>query len=155
MDLYLAVKTIHIVSATIVFGTGIGIAFFMFRSAFTDNSHEKFYAARTTVLADCIFTLPAVVIQPASGAWLVWQGNYEWAGLWLVITYVLYAIAGACWFPVVWIQIQLKKMIMQSIKDESPLPARYHRLFRLWFFLGWPAFASLIIIFYLMVAKPL
>jgi len=68
---------------------------------------------------------------------------------------VLYAIAGACWFPVVWIQIQLKKMIMQSIKDESPLPARYHRLFRLWFFLGWPAFASLIIIFYLMVAKPL
>ena len=76
MDWYQIVKTLHIMSSTVLFGTGAGIAFFMLRSHFTDNVHEKYFAARNTVLADYIFTAPSVITQPLTGAWLVWQwGN--------------------------------------------------------------------------------
>lgn len=154
MDNYLIVKTIHILSSTILFGTGIGIAFFMFRSHFTDNIQEKMYAARNTVLADYLFTLPAVILQPATGIWLVWQGGYGWGDLWLVSTYVIYTIAGLCWLPVVWIQIQLKNMAAASAQDGTALPERYHSLFKTWFLLGWPAFTGIVAVFFLMVFKP-
>ncbi len=129
MDIYLTVKTVHIISSTILFGTGIGIAFFMFCTYFTADVHEKLYAARRTVIADYIFTLPAVLIQPIMGAWLVLEGGYEWTDLWLVITYIIYIIAGICWLPVVWIQIELKNMVMDSVKNTRPLPKRYYLLF--------------------------
>lgn len=154
MDLYLTIKTIHILSSTILFGTGIGTAFFMLRSAFTQNMHEKFYAARNTVLADYLFTLPAVIIQPLSGIALIHMAGFNWNDFWLVMTYLIYFIAGLCWIPVVWIQIQLRNMIAQSINNDRELPARYFRLFKIWFALGWPAFIGLVVVFYLMVAKP-
>ncbi len=155
MNTYFIIKTIHILSSTILFGTGIGIAFFMFRSYFTDDIDEKLYAARNTVLADYLFTFPAVVIQPISGAWLVWQGGYYWMDYWLFVTYMIYIFAGICWLPVVWIQIQLKNMLIQSIDDHAELPARYNKLFKIWFLLGWPAFISLVVVFFLMVFKPI
>jgi uncharacterized membrane protein len=153
MDLYLLIKTIHIISATILFGTGLGIAFFMFRSWYTKDLHEKFFAIRTTVLADYLFTAPAAVIQPATGAWLIRNGGFPWTGDWLLATYVLYAIAALCWLPVVWIQIRLKQLVAGSLSSQDPLPPAYHRLFRLWFILGWPAFIALLAVFFLMVLK--
>lgn len=154
MDVYLVIRTFHIISSTILFGTGLGIAFFMFGSYFTDNLHEKQYAARNTVLADYCFTFPAVIIQPLSGAWLVWQGGYDWTDFWLMATYGIYVIAGACWLTVVWIQIQLKTMLEHAINTNTALPHRYYKLFRIWFILGWPAFIGLVIVFFLMVFKP-
>ncbi len=155
MNIYLIIRTLHILSSTILFGTGIGIAFFMFRSHFTNNIHEKLYAARNTVLADYLFTLPAVIAQPVTGLWLVWLGDYDWMEFWLVITYMIYIIAGICWLPVVWIQIELKKILRQSVADKTELPARYFALFKIWFILGWPAFIGLVAVFFLMVLKPL
>lgn len=154
MDLYTAIKLLHILSSTILFGTGIGIAFFMLRSAFTKNIHEKFFAARNTVVADYYFTLPAVIVQPLSGIALIYLGGFQWDDFWLRATYAIYLIAGLCWIPVVWIQIQLKNMIAESIERQSELPPRYHRLFKVWFTLGWPAFIGLVVVFYLMVTKP-
>lgn len=154
MDLYFIIKTLHIISATIMFGTGLGIAFFMLCSHFTESVQEKFFAVRHTVLADSLFTAPAVVLQPLTGFWLIAQGGYSWTDLWLVMTYVLYGIAGACWLPVVWIQIRLKNMLMHSVQTGTALPASYYKLFRVWFILGWPAFIGLVIIFFLMVFKP-
>lgn len=155
MDPYLFIKTLHILSSTILFGTGLGIAFFMVMSVFTADLHEKFYALRITVLADYLFTAPAVVIQPLSGAWLIWQGGYEWTDLWLVWTYILYGIAGLCWLPVVAIQIKLKRILKVCLEIVAPLPPLYHQLFRWWFLLGWPAFIGLIGVFFLMVFKPI
>jgi len=154
MSAYFLIKTIHIVSATILFGTGLGIAFFMFRSWFTRDLHEKIFALRTTVLADYLFTAPAAVLQPATGAWLIWNDGFEWTDGWLLATYILYAIAAACWLPVVWIQIRLKQVVTTCLETDAPLPPEYHRLFRLWFVLGWPAFLGLVVIFFLMVMKP-
>lgn len=154
MDLYIIFKTIHILSAAILFGAGIGIAFFMFRSWGTNNTQEKFFAARNTVLADYLFTFPAAVIQPASGVALVYMAGFDWASLWLTATYIIYIIAALCWLPVVWIQIQLKNMCKSASESGTELPQNYHTLFKIWFLLGWPAFLGLIVIFYLMVAKP-
>jgi len=154
MDLYQAVRTLHFIGAAVLFGTGIGIAFFMYAGHFTQNLHEKYFAARITVLADTIFTAPAVILQPATGIWLVLNGGYGLHDLWLNITYALYVLAGLCWLPVVWIQLQLRNMLKEEMATQSALPPRYHRLFRVWFALGWPAFIALLVIFGLMVAKP-
>jgi uncharacterized membrane protein len=154
MNTYSLIKTAHVITAAILFGTGVGIAFFMFRSRFTGNLHEKFYAVRTTVLADYLFTAPAAVLQPATGAWLIWEGGLTWNDGWLLATYVLYAIAGLCWLPVVGIQIRLKRIIAACLSSGKPLPNEFHRLFRVWFLLGWPAFTALVAVFFLMVAKP-
>ncbi len=154
MNTYFIVKTLHILSATILFGTGICIAFFMLRSYFTNDLKEKLYASKNTVLADYIFTFPAVILQPLTGVWLVWISGFDWMSFWLVATYAIYLIAGLCWVPVVWIQIQLKNMVHVSLDKNIELPERYYRLFRLWFLLGWPAFIGLVIVFFLMVIKP-
>ena len=154
MDSYLVVKTVHIISAAILFGTGIGIAFFMLCARFTENLHERHYAIRTAVLADWLFTLPTVILQPLTGIWLVRAGGYGWSESWLVATYAAYLLAGACWLPVVWIQIRLKRMARAAAMEGAPLPAGYHRLFRLWTLLGVPAFLALTLVFFLMVMKP-
>ena len=154
MDWYSIIKTLHILGATVLFGTGAGIAFFMYRSQSTADVQQKLYAARNTVLADYLFTLPAVILQPLSGAWLIWHGGYAWNEFWLSVTYGLYLLAGICWLPVVWIQIELKRLLVAAEKTNTPLSPRYEALFRVWFMLGWPAFTGLLIIFFLMVSKP-
>ncbi len=154
MEWYALIKMLHILGSVVLFGTGAGIAFFMFQARHERDYAVKLYAAQTTVKADYLFTLPAVIIQPLSGAWLIYHGGYDPLGFWLVTTYSLYIIAGVCWVPVVVIQITLKKMLIEAVANKAPLPERYHKLFRLWFLLGWPAFLGLIIVFFLMVAKP-
>jgi len=154
MDLYSLVKTLHILSATIVFGTGIGIANFMFFGSCSRVPVERAFAARLTVKADFLFTLPAVIIQPLSGAWLVWHGGFRWDDYWLVATYGLYLLAALCWVPVVFIQIRMKRLLEASTRGEAIDEAAYDPLFRKWFILGWPAFGGLIVIFWLMVTKP-
>ena len=154
MDWYPIVKTIHIISSTILFGTGIGIAFFMWWANKTGDLPAKIFAARTTVIADLIFTTPAVIVQPISGLILIDLIGYDYLDLWLVITYILYIFAVICWLPVVWIQIRLRNILIESINDKKDLPYEYYKLFKIWFYLGWPALTSFISIFFLMVFKP-
>lgn len=154
MDLYFVVKTLHVLSATVLFGTGAGIAYFMLTGHLTGVPAARRFAAGTTVRADMLFTLPAVIIQPLSGAWLVWQGGFDWTDRWLLITYGLYLLAGACWLPVVAIQMRMKALLEAEAAGASLDEAALSRLFRWWFALGWPAFGGLVVVFYLMVAKP-
>ncbi|MBK7163565.1 MAG: DUF2269 domain-containing protein [Sphingomonadales bacterium] len=154
MDLYSIVKVLHIISATILFGTGIGIAFFMLMGVRSKEPGERRYAARFTVVADFTFTLPAVILQPLTGAWLVWQGGFIWTDYWLVVTYALYMLAGVCWIPVVYLQIAMKRMLDRQAIDGIFDERAFNRLFRWWFALGWPAFGGLIVIFGMMVMKP-
>lgn len=143
----------HILSATVLFGTGLGIAFF-FWSARQSDDRARLFAARTTVRADFLFTLPAVVLQPLTGAWLVARSGIDPRTPWILVSIGLYILAGLCWLPVVWIQVKMKKMLEASI-EGGPFDRRaYERLRRIWFLLGWPAFLGLLVIFWLMVAKP-
>ncbi|STX28898.1 integral membrane protein [Legionella beliardensis] len=153
MTIYLIIKILHIISSTILFGTGMGIAFFMYRTKFTTNLQEKYYAIRNTVLADFIFTTPAVIVQPLTGIALIWLLGYPWDAPWLLATYVLYVFIGCFWLPVVWIQIKLRNILAHCIQNQTDLPANYYKLFNIWFLFGFPAFLGIIVIFYLMVAK--
>jgi uncharacterized membrane protein len=153
MNAYLAIKTLHILTSTILFGTGLGIAFFFYSHRKGDPA-AAYFAARMTVHADFIFTLPAVILQPLTGFWLIAHSGFRWTESWLLATYVIYIIAGLCWIPVVFIQIKLKSILRNRLETNAPLPQSYAMLFRCWFLLGWPAFIGLIVVFCLMVAKP-
>ncbi|MEP1208758.1 MAG: DUF2269 domain-containing protein [Rhizobiaceae bacterium] len=154
MDFYLTVKTLHILSSTVLFGTGIGIAFFMFCSYFAQNIGEKLFISRLTVISDYLFTAPAVVVQPVTGFVLLSQGGYAWNEFWLAATFVLFAVSAICWLAVLVIQIKMKNLLAAIVQNEAELPDRYHTLFKAWFVLGWPALFGLVTVFFLMVFKP-
>ena len=153
IDAYLLIKTLHVLSGTILFGTGLGIAFFFWSSRQSDD-HARLFAARTTVLADFLFTLPAVILQPLTGAWLIFGGGFDPRAPWILISLGLYTLAGLCWIPVVWLQMKLKRMLEAKVAGREFDERAYERLRRIWFLLGWPAFLALVVVFWLMVSKP-
>lgn len=151
---YILVKYLHILSATVLFGTGLGTAFQMWVAHRGDNVQAIAQVASNVVLADYLFTTPAVIIQPATGIALVWMAGLDPVAPWLVATYLLYAVAGLCWLPVVWLQIRIRDLARAAAQTNNGLPEAYYRYMRLWFILGWPAFAAVAAIFWLMVSKP-
>ncbi|MDH3914205.1 MAG: DUF2269 domain-containing protein [Rhodospirillales bacterium] len=154
MSAYALVKTLHILSATLLFGTGLGSAFYLWRADQSRDLAAIAFAARNVVIADWLFTLPAIVFQPLSGLWLVRYLDVSLGESWLLWTYGLYVLAGICWLPVVWLQIRLRDMATAALAQGEGLPRQYRRYMSIWFTLGWPAFTAVLVIFYLMVAKP-
>jgi uncharacterized membrane protein len=155
MNEYLIVKWIHVISSTILFGTGIGSAWYMLRASLNRNPRVIHFVIRQVVIADWIFTTTAVIVQPVSGFYMVWLGGYPPLSKWIVWSTILYLVAGACWLPVVWMQIQMRDMARHAVETSSPLPPRYWLYHKIWIGLGIPAFLSLVAVFYLMTAKPL
>jgi uncharacterized membrane protein len=154
LDEYAIVKWLHIVSSTILFGTGLGSAFYMFTASRSRDPHVAAFVLRYVVIADWIFTATAVVIQPLTGLWLAYLGGYALRSHWLLGSILLFLLAGACWLPVVWLQIHMRDMARDAAAGNTELPALYWRFFRFWIALGIPAFTALLVVFYLMVAKP-
>jgi uncharacterized membrane protein len=154
MTVYFAVKYLHVLGAIVILGTGSGIAFFMLMA---HRSRDAAFIARTTavvVIADMIFTLSAVILQPISGGLLMALTATNFAERWLTISLALYALAGVFWIPVVFIQIEMRNLAHTAVERHAPLPARYFALFRRWFLFGIPGFGSVMIILWLMIAKP-
>ena len=154
MNAYLLLKTVHILSAALLFGTGLGTAFFMW---FTHRSGDVRAIARVahlTVLADWLFTAPAVVVQPLSGFALMHMAGYDGRQPWLQLAFALYPVAGACWIPVVVLQRRARDLACKAAREGTALPVAYAQAMRWWFALGWPAFAAVIATYWLMVAKP-
>lgn len=154
MTIILALKLIHLLGAAVLFGTGLGIAFFMYMAHRTGDAATIAATGRTVVIADALFTASAVIAQPASGVALAWAIGYSLVEPWIVASLVLYAAVGACWLPVVAIQLRLRNLAAEAARTATPLPDAYHRLFRIWFALGVPAFAGVIAIFALMIGRP-
>lgn len=152
--LYLWVKWIHILASTLLFGTGLGIAFFMWMAHLRGDPRTIAATARTVVIADGLFTAPAVVVQFGTGLWLVHLLGLPLTVFWVKTALVLFFVVGACWLPVLWLQIRARNLARQAVEAGQPLPRDYHRAMRWWFWLGWPAFISVLAIFWLMVMKP-
>ncbi len=153
-DPYLLAKWLHILSSTILFGTGIGTAFQMVWVMRGGDAQQVSGVADGVVIADWLFTTPAGVIQPLTGAWLIWLAGHDWTAPWLLVTYALYLLAFLCWAPVVHLQIRIRDLATKAAKEGTPLPPDAYRAYRNWFALGWPAFAALVAIYWLMVTKP-
>lgn len=151
---YLFVKWLHILSATLLFGTGLGIAFFCWTAHRSGDPRVIAATAKQVVVADAIFTAPAVLLQLGSGLWLLWRLGIGFEPLWVQAALWLFGLVGACWLPVVWLQWRAARLARDAVEARTLLPAEYFRLMRWWFALGWPAFIGVLAIFWLMVAKP-
>lgn len=154
MSMYLLVKWLHILSATIMFGTGIGIAFFKWITDRTGDVRAIRISSERTVLADWIFTTPSVIVQPLSGIALAHLAGYPLASGWVAWSILLYALAGGCWLPVLWLQLHMRALARTADDAGGALPALYWTYARIWFWLGVPAFVALLAVYWLMVAKP-
>jgi uncharacterized membrane protein len=154
MTLYLMLKLVHVLGASVLLGTGAGIAFFMLVAHLTRNVATIAGVARIVVLADFLFTATAAVLQPISGAALAWQAGYGFTEGWIALSIALYLFIGAFWLPVVWMQMKMRDLAEAALAENTPLPRRYHQLFRLWFLFGFPAFAAMLIIYSLMISRP-
>lgn len=150
---YSLLKTLHIISATLLFGTGFGTYFFMIRATRSGNIEALRVTAGTVVLADWLFTTPAVVVQFATGLLLMDRLGIPFSSPWFLVVMALTLLVGALWLPVVGLQLILHKLL-RELPAGAPLPPRFHRLARIWEGLGYPAFLSGPAIFALMVYKP-
>lgn len=152
---YIFLKWIHILSSTILFGTGIGSAFYMFMANRRNDITAIAFATRHVVIADWLFTTPAVIIQFITGLALAYSAGFSITDdSWLLYAILLYFFVGACWLPVVWIQIKMRDMARQALDNGTELPDRYWTMDRWWIALGSLAFPATMGIFYLMVFKP-
>lgn len=151
---YLLLKYVHIIGAVVLLGTGAGIAFFMLLAHRTGDAAVIAAVARVVVVADFAFTASAVVVQPLTGLLLVWYVGYSiWDG-WIVFSILLYLVTGAFWLPVVRMQMRMRDLATEAMQTGKALPQEYYRLFRMWFAFGVPAFGSVLLIFWMMIARP-
>jgi uncharacterized membrane protein len=151
---YVVVKWLHILSSTVLFGTGIGSAYYMLLTSLTRDVHAIASVVRLVVIADWVFTTTTIVLQPLTGFYLIHLMGYPMSSAWILWSIVLYFVAGAAWLPVVWMQIQMRDMAQAAAAARTDLPARYWLFLKWWVALGFVAFGALVVVFYLMVAKP-
>jgi uncharacterized membrane protein len=154
MTAHLALKYLHVIGAAVLLGTGAGIAFFMLLAHRTGEARVVAAVARIVVIADLVFTATAVAAQPITGVLLAWAIGHSLRDGWIVLSTLLYLLTGAFWLPVVWMQMRMRDLATTAAHEGRPLPPEYHRLFRLWFAFGFPAFAAVLAIFWLMIARP-
>jgi uncharacterized membrane protein len=154
MTEYYVLKFFHVISATVLLGTGAGIAFFMLMAHRTGDPAIVAATARTVVVADILFTATAVVAQPITGALLAWHVGYSLLDGWISLSLILYVVTGLFWLPVVWMQARMRDLARTAAAAGEKLPPAYHRLFRWWFAFGFPAFAAVLAIFWLMITRP-
>ena len=152
---YLLLKWIHVLSSTILFGAGVGSAFHLFAATLRRRVGGVAGASRNVVVADWLLTTPSAILQPATGLWLVHEMGLPYSTPWVAWSLGLYAVAIACWLPVLWIQIRMRDLATEADLTGAPLPPAYDRLFHRWTALGGVAFLSFLLIFWLMVAKRL
>jgi uncharacterized membrane protein len=151
---YFILKYVHVIGASVLLGTGAGIAFFMLLGHLTAKPVIVAAIARIVVVADFLFTATAVVVQPVTGIALAWHMGWSlWEG-WIAVSILLYLVIGAFWLPVVWMQTRMRDLAIEAAATNQPLPPAYHTLFWWWFAFGFPAFTSVLAIFWLMIAKP-
>jgi uncharacterized membrane protein len=155
MNGYLIVKTLHILSSVLLVGTGFGSAFYLYFANRTRSVAAIATVSRLVVRADWWFTTPAVIFQPLSGLWLVHRAGWPWHSAWLVVSVILYVVAGCCWLPVVWIQIRMRALAGQAARSgAAALPKQYWHYAQVWEYLGYPAFVAMLGVYFLMVMKP-
>ncbi len=147
-------RWLHVIGATVLLGTGAGIAFFMLMAHRTRDPKLIAHVAGTVVVADTIFTATAVIAQPLTGMLLALKIGWPLSDGWLALSIALYVLTGLFWLPVVSIQLQLRDLARAAVADNRALGSDYERLFRIWFACGIPAFAAVLAIVWLMLAKP-
>ena len=145
---------LHVIGAKVVLGTGAGVAFFMVISNRSNDARLIAHVAGIVVLADTLFTATAALFQPITGYLLAREVGWPILQGWVAWALALYVFVGLFWLPVVWMQIRMRNLAIAARDARAPLPEQYHRLYRWWFAFGFPAFAAVLAILWLMLTKP-
>lgn len=154
MNTYLVIKWVHIMSSVLMVGTGLESAFYMFFTNRSGSVAAQAVVSKLVVKADWWFTTPTVILQPLSGIAMAHMAGWSFTSPWLLTSIALYLVSGACWLPVVWLQLRMARLAQQSHEQGAPMPDQYWRDARLWEALGYPAFIAMAVVFFLMVNKP-
>src|ERR1700756_2388950 len=154
MTIYFVIKYLHVLGAIVILGTGSGIAFFMLMAHLSKNADFIARSGAVVVIADTIFTLSAVIAQPITGMELMIVQSIPVREHWILAALALYVLAGLFWIPVVFMQVEMRDLARAAADKREPLPPRYFALFRRWLVFGIPGFGSVMIILWLMIAKP-
>jgi uncharacterized membrane protein len=154
MTWLLVLRWLHVIGATVLLGTGAGIAFFMVMARRTGRPELIAHVAQTVVIADLLFTATAVVAQPITGLLLAQAVGWSLREGWIVCALALYVLTGLFWLPVVAIQIRLRDLARAAQAAGARLPPEFQRLYWIWFACGVPAFTAVLAILWLMVARP-
>jgi len=152
--LYLWLKWVHILSATLMMGTGLGSAYYKLFTVRSGNLEAMAVVLRLVVIADIVFTIPSVILQPLTGLAMAAMVGYPLTSRWIAGSLAGYGVAGACWLPAFWLQLRMRDMAAAALADGTPLPEQFHRYGRIWTILGIPAFGAMLVVYYLMVFKP-
>lgn len=153
MYTYLVLKTVHILAAMVFLGLGAGSAWYRLRADFTDDAHVIAWVQKEIVKADWYFTVPAGVAMPLTGVGLIHALHLPWTTPWIVAGFLGYCVAGVCWLPAVWLQIEMRKLAEEARAKGTPVPALFHKYARYWAALGVPSFGASVVTVWVMVAK--
>ncbi len=145
---YPLLKLIHIISATIMIGTGLGSAFYLYFTYKKGQVSTVKEVLKLVVTADTIFTTPSVVIQFITGLLLSNLLGFTYTNWFWVVLSVSFVVL-ILWVRAALIQLKLKKIL----DKEKSLTVQFHRLMKIWFYLGVPSFLGAVYIYYLMVYK--
>lgn len=154
MSAYLLYKLLHILSSVVLVGVGFGSAFYLYCTLRSGNLQAIAVVSRNVVLADWLFTTPAILLQPFTGYLLMRTVGFTFSATWLQYAVLLYVVAGLCWLPVVWLQIRMRDMAAAALLQGAELPRQFWRYAKTWELLGYPAFVAMLLIYWLMVFKP-
>lgn len=151
---YLLIKWIHILSATVLVGVGFGTAYYKWMSDRSGDARTIANVSHFVVLADWVFTTPAIILQLVTGLYLAMAAGYPLSMGWIAAALILYLLAGLCWIPVLFLQYRMRSLARVAVVTNSSMPAVYYRYARIWFWLGVVAFSAMVMVYWLMVAKP-
>ncbi len=153
---YHGLKLLHILSAVVMTGTGIGLAYFLFLAVLTKKQEALVAIARWVIWGDWLFTLPAIITQIISGLLLVERLGWSFASVGMHWILTLYALMLVCWLPVIVIQYKLYHISLKILTEGQDVHCHpsFKRLFRLWVLLGSIAFVCVLLLFWIMIFKP-
>lgn len=149
--LYLSVKTLHVLAATLFLGTGIGSAYYKFRADQSGDLRVVAWAQRAIVTGDLIFIVPAGVLLPATGLWMATDRGWPLTSGFVFWGLLGYAVAGVTWLPAAYLQLRMRRAADEALARGEALPEQFERDRRVWLALGFPSFIAAMTTVYVMV----
>ena len=86
---YDILRFLHVIGATVLLGTGAGIAFFMVVSNLSADPRLIAHVGGIVVLADTVFTATAAIVQPITGSLLAREEGWPVLSGWVGLTHIL------------------------------------------------------------------
>lgn len=152
--MYAWFKILHIISAAVLFGGGLGVAIYLLYVNQQKNLALIAQASATAVSATWLFTVLAAFVQAITGFVLVGLHGYASSTMWILGSILGFLVTGILWLPIVCLQIRCRDLAVTALQTNTPLSAEYRRCYRTWCCLTLLVWVVLVVVFYLMTNKP-